>query len=97
MQSSVYGASNLTAHVLRDFLLWYMGSVGKDTHGIDAYGYDSTKNEASPGSLMLSHILPQSVMFPVDSLSKRNSNQLHGVRKIIKTSWTKPVLIHCLQ
>lgn len=57
MQSSVHGASSLTAHILRDFLLWYTESVGKDTHGTDAYGYDSTKNEASPGSLMLSHIL----------------------------------------
>lgn len=90
MKSSVDDVSNLTAHVLGDFLSWCTGSVGKDTHGTDAYGYDSTKNEASPGSLMLSHILPQSVMLPVDSLSERNRNHLQGVRKRTKTSWTEP-------
>lgn len=96
MQSSVCGTSHLTAHVLRKRLSWYTGSVGKNTHGTDAYGYDSTKNEASPGSFMLSHILPQSVMLPVDSLSKRNRNQLQGIRKRTKTSWTEPELMPSL-
>lgn len=42
---------------------------------------------------MLSHILPQSVMLPVDSLSKRNRDQLQGLRKRTKTSWTEPGLM----
>lgn len=55
-----------------------MGSISKDTDGADAYGYDSTKKGASPGSLTLSHILPHGVMLPVDSLSKRDRNQLQA-------------------
>lgn len=49
----------------------------------------STNNGASPGSLTLSHILPRSVMLPVDSLSKRDSNRLQEVRKNQKQAGLK--------
>lgn len=75
MQSIVYGASNLTPTVLRKRQCII--------HGISkvSYGYDSTKNGASPGSLMLSHILSHGVMLPVDSLSKRWESVARGKEK----------------
>lgn len=87
MQSIVHGASNLTAIVLRKRqspIVVLM--ISKDTYCTDAYGYDSTKNGASPGSLTLSHVLPHGVILPVDSLSKRDRNRWQGVRKKTKAS-----------
>lgn len=54
---------------------------------------NSTKKGASPGSLALSHILPHGVMLPVDSLSKRDRNQLQAVRGGKKASWIEAELV----
>jgi len=42
---------------------------------------------------MLSRFLPCSVMLPVDSLSRRDGNQLRGVRKKTKASWIEAELM----